>query len=87
MNLDDIFTELCGSIRLAIFISETKSNRTVVLNLSFYYILPNWFGFDDFLKINRTKPNFMHFYLTIMMIFMFKIELNRTANTHNGTPI
>jgi hypothetical protein len=41
---------------------------------------PYWFGLDGVLKINRTKPNHMHFYLAIKMIFIFKTESNRTAN-------
>jgi hypothetical protein len=40
-----------------------------------------WFGLDDFLKINRTKPNRMLFYLAVWMIFLLKTEPNRTANT------
>ena len=45
-----------------------------------------WFGLDDFLKINRTKPNRMHFYLAVRMTFMLKTEPNRTAitPTHNN---
>jgi hypothetical protein len=34
----------------------------------------DWFGLDDFLKINRTKPNRMHFYLAVRVIFMLKTE-------------
>jgi len=42
---------------------------------------PHWFGLDDFLKINRTKPHHMHFYFAVWMTFMLKTEPNRTANT------
>ena len=42
---------------------------------------PHWFGLDDFLKINRTKPNRMFFCLAVWMTFMLKTEPNRTANT------
>jgi hypothetical protein len=40
-----------------------------------------WFGLDDLLKTNRTKPNRMHFYLAVRMTFMLKTEPNRTAIT------
>jgi hypothetical protein len=42
-----------------------------------------WFGLDDFLKTNRTKPNRMHFYLAVRMTFILKTEPNRTAITPN----
>jgi hypothetical protein len=44
---------------------------------------PHWFGFVDFLKTNRTKSNRIYFYLAVKMIFMLKIEPNRTAITPN----
>jgi hypothetical protein len=33
-----------------------------------------WFGLDCILKINRTKPNRMYFYLTVQMTFNLKTK-------------
>jgi hypothetical protein len=40
-----------------------------------------WFGSDFILKVNRTKPIRILFYLTVWMTFTLKTEPNRTANT------
>jgi len=40
-----------------------------------------WFGPDFILKVNRTKPNRMFFYLAVQMTFNLKTEQNCTANT------
>jgi hypothetical protein len=44
-----------------------------------------WFCLNDSLKINRTKPNHIHFYLAIKMILILKTEPNRTAITLSTT--
>jgi len=40
-----------------------------------------WFGSDVILKLNRTKPNHIFFYLAVRMTINFKTKPKRTTNT------
>jgi len=40
-----------------------------------------WFGSNFVVKVNRTKPDRMLFYLAVWMTFTLKAEPNCTANT------
>jgi hypothetical protein len=56
-----------------------KKNRTNRSNPNCIGLI--WFGSDFILKVNRTKPIRILFYLTVRMTFTLKTEPNRTANT------